>query len=430
MGLFGRKTKNKNRVSFGDDVGGDDFHNGTEDKTVEKTLPIANNNSLTSSSSSSRKPHVDQREGGEQQNRREITSTDDIMLPFREPKAMSVCSDIEESNHLSAHKDIVRDDNDERNNFNDEAEYMYESDDIDEEIEFMDDMTSDPNEEEMNYAASKSFSMNGSTGDRNKQISNSKGKYMMPLIPDLDISKSGRFNDNEVALNGTNMSALMKERDKSNSNSNSTEKAKGKNRPVAATPISKNANNHDTSKLYQGSTSSVSHGSAREQKVEQRQKQYPQQNHLQHRPQQPQELQFEIQREKTRDLVKIFIGEIWNRGEIESIQRVCSPRLRFNGHTGLERVGHDGFSRMVTTVRSSLEGYHCEIHSMVVEGRKCFCRLKFTGKHVGELMGYPPTYKLVAWMGASEFTICPRRNQILKVWELGDIKALEAQLLG
>ena len=191
-------------------------------------------------------------------------------------------------------------------------------------------------------------------------------------------------------------------------------------------------NNHDTNHSNQASSTTASSDSAEASgKVRQAQQlqELSLQNEQQYYPEQ-QLTPHEIQSEQTRELVKIFIGEIWNRGEIESIEKVCSPRLRFNGHTGLERVGHDGFSRMVMTVRSSLEGYHCEIHSMVVEGRKCFCRLKFTGKHVGELMGYPPTNKLVAWMGASEFTICPRKRLILKVWELGDIKTLEAQLMG
>merc|ERR1712232_388120 len=115
-------------------------------------------------------------------------------------------------------------------------------------------------------------------------------------------------------------------------------------------------------------------------------------------------------------------------GEIKSIPIVCSPSLRFNGHNGLERVGHEGFTNMVKTVRASFDDYHCAIHSMVVEDRKCFCRLTFTGRHVGELMGFPPTNNLVSWGGASEFTVCPKRKQILKVWELGDIKTLEKQL--
>ena len=96
--------------------------------------------------------------------------------------------------------------------------------------------------------------------------------------------------------------------------------------------------------------------------------------------------------------------------------------------TGFDRVGHDGLARMVTHLRDCLAEYHCEIHSMVVEDNKCFCRLRFTGKHVGPLLGYPPTQQTVAWMGASEYTI--QNDKILKVWELGDVKSLEEQLQG
>lgn len=128
----------------------------------------------------------------------------------------------------------------------------------------------------------------------------------------------------------------------------------------------------------------------------------------------------------TRELVKGFIADIWNRGDIELISKLCSPSLRFNGHVGMDKVGHDGFARMVTTVREALTDYHCEIHSMVVENNKAFCRLKFTGKHTGTLLGYPPTGKTVQWVGAAEFTC--KNGKILKVWELGDVKSLEAQL--
>lgn len=82
---------------------------------------------------------------------------------------------------------------------------------------------------------------------------------------------------------------------------------------------------------------------------------------------------------------------------------------------------------MVATIREALDEYHCEIHSMVVEDNKAFCRLRFTGKHIGKLLGYPATNKVVAWMGATEFTC--HQNKILKVWELGDVKSLEEQLI-
>jgi predicted ester cyclase len=130
----------------------------------------------------------------------------------------------------------------------------------------------------------------------------------------------------------------------------------------------------------------------------------------------------------TRELVKKFIADIWNRGEVDLIPSVCSPSLRFNGNTGFDRVGHDGLARMVGTIREALDDYHCEIHSMVVENNKAFCRLRFTGKHTGNLLGFAPTNKVVFWMGATEFTC--QNGKILKVWELGDVKSLEEQLSG
>lgn len=92
----------------------------------------------------------------------------------------------------------------------------------------------------------------------------------------------------------------------------------------------------------------------------------------------------------------------------------------------MDRVGHEGFARMVQTIRDALSDYHCEIHSMVVEGNKAFVRMRFTGRHTGALLGFEPTGRQVAWMGASEFTI--KDGKILKVWELGDVKSLEQQL--
>lgn len=73
--------------------------------------------------------------------------------------------------------------------------------------------------------------------------------------------------------------------------------------------------------------------------------------------------------------------------------------------------------------------YECGLRRMM-QGRVLINYLlsiaKITGKHTGNLLGYPPTKKVVAWMGATEFTC--QNGKILKVWELGDIKTLEEQL--
>lgn len=38
--------------------------------------------------------------------------------------------------------------------------------------------------------------------------------------------------------------------------------------------------------------------------------------------------------DETRNLVKKFIADIWNRGALDMIPVICSPSLRFNGNTG------------------------------------------------------------------------------------------------
>jgi len=53
----------------------------------------------------------------------------------------------------------------------------------------------------------------------------------------------------------------------------------------------------------------------------------------------------EDRNEITRELVKKFVADIWNRGDLELIPEVCSKSLRFNGSVGMDRVGHDGFAR-------------------------------------------------------------------------------------
>lgn len=358
----------------------------------------------------------------------------EILMPFREPKPPgripSLNSDIKNSNH--------------QNNMSfdehyGEADYMDESDGIDE----MDDMTADPLENGVDEYLTTPEIANLTNNWRPDIMMNNKNPSInasdlvtdaMPSMPDLDKSQSARKANRGMNPHGINRLAVLGGGNNtctshSKSHSDSTTKAQGKMTPAGLPRIK---NNHDTKHSNQAAATTTSSESVEVSEIYRQAQQLPynppnsqQQHYPEHQP-----TPHEIQSENTRELVKIFIGEIWNRGEIESIEKVCSPRLRFNGHAGLEKVGHEGFSRMVMTVRSSLEGYHCEIHSMVVEGRKCFCRLKFTGKHVGELMGYPPTNKLVAWMGASEFTICPRKKLILKVWELGDIKSLEAQLMG
>jgi steroid delta-isomerase-like uncharacterized protein len=128
-----------------------------------------------------------------------------------------------------------------------------------------------------------------------------------------------------------------------------------------------------------------------------------------------------------RDLVASFYADIWNRGDLSSIPSLLCDDFTFRGSLGAERKGHAGFAAYVSMVRGALDGYRCEILDLVTEDLRAFARMRFSGVHVGEFLGYAPSGKQVEWMGAALFT-AGKDGRIADLWVLGDVQALTSQL--
>jgi steroid delta-isomerase-like uncharacterized protein len=126
-------------------------------------------------------------------------------------------------------------------------------------------------------------------------------------------------------------------------------------------------------------------------------------------------------------LVASFYADIWNRGDLSIVPVLLREDFTFRGSLGAERRGHAGFAAYVQMVRAALSDYRCEILDLVAEDRRAFARMRFSGTHVGEFLGFPPTLKPVAWMGAALFTVGDD-GRISDLWVLGDMQALTAQL--
>lgn len=127
--------------------------------------------------------------------------------------------------------------------------------------------------------------------------------------------------------------------------------------------------------------------------------------------------------EKTpRALVEEFYSEIWNRHDPSKIPHLLTEDVIFRGSLGPSLVGREDFARYVDGVHGALGDYRCEIVDLVVEGKKAFARMRFSGVHRGELLGHPPTGKPVEWAGAALFTF--REGRIAELWVLGDLHGL------
>lgn len=128
----------------------------------------------------------------------------------------------------------------------------------------------------------------------------------------------------------------------------------------------------------------------------------------------------------TPKLVQDFYERIWNAGDLEAVSALLSDDFTFRGSLGSEWRGRDGFAEYVRSVRCALSNYRCEIQECVTEDNRAFAKMRFSGVHKGEFLGYLPTGLPVHWFGAALFRFAG--DAIAEIWVLGDLAGLEALL--
>lgn len=128
-----------------------------------------------------------------------------------------------------------------------------------------------------------------------------------------------------------------------------------------------------------------------------------------------------------KEQVKKFYKVLWDAHDKDQIPSVLHEDFTFRGSLGQEKRGHAGFAEYVDMVHQALGDYRCVIEELVSESSKVFAKMRFTGIHKGEFLGYPPTQKRVSWRGCALFTF--RGDKVADLWVLGDLKSLEQQLV-
>lgn len=127
-----------------------------------------------------------------------------------------------------------------------------------------------------------------------------------------------------------------------------------------------------------------------------------------------------------KDQVQKFYELVWDAHDKSVIPSLLHENFTFHGSLGQEKQGHEGFAEYVDMVHKSLGDYRCVIDELVEEGNKVFAKMTFTGIHQNEFLGYHPTQKRLSWVGCALFNF--DGDKMSRVWVLGDLKGLEAQL--
>lgn len=127
-----------------------------------------------------------------------------------------------------------------------------------------------------------------------------------------------------------------------------------------------------------------------------------------------------------RELVRLFYEKLWNEIDLGVADEILHADVTFRGSVGIGATGRQEVCDYVRMVTTAFSGYRCDVESLVTEGNRAAARVRFSGLHVGEFLGFPPTGRQVEWIGAAFFI--ETENNLRDIWVLGDLESLRAQL--
>ena len=108
--------------------------------------------------------------------------------------------------------------------------------------------------------------------------------------------------------------------------------------------------------------------------------------------------------EENKALVRRFVEEFWNEGNMATADELMAPDAAIYMPTG-EVVDPDGLKSFAGTFRGSFPDWHSTVEELIAEGDRVAERWIGRGTHQGELQGIPPTGKRVEVPGSVFYRI-------------------------
>lgn len=125
-------------------------------------------------------------------------------------------------------------------------------------------------------------------------------------------------------------------------------------------------------------------------------------------------------------IVRRFIEEVQNEGNLMALDELTAPG--YVNHSAPPGVPPDreGIKQLTAMFREAFPNGQMTIEDMVAEGDRVATRKTFRGTHHGELMGIPPTGKVVA-IGLMDIARLVD-GKVVESWHLGDDLGLLQQI--
>jgi steroid delta-isomerase-like uncharacterized protein len=129
---------------------------------------------------------------------------------------------------------------------------------------------------------------------------------------------------------------------------------------------------------------------------------------------------------ESKDLVRRYFDDIFNRGDLAAIETIVSPSVVFE-NPPVRVEGFAGIRGLVTSLRTAFPDLQFVIEDEIAEGDKVVTRWRLHGTQHGQFRENPPSHKRFDVSGMDIFQISDGR--IARVWVNMDLLG-QAQQLG
>lgn len=127
-----------------------------------------------------------------------------------------------------------------------------------------------------------------------------------------------------------------------------------------------------------------------------------------------------------RELIGTFYEKFWNEVDLRVADDILHPDVTFRGSVGVGAIGRPAVRDYVLMITSALSEYRCDVEVLICEGDRAAAKVRFSGVHTGDFLGFPPTGRRVEWIGSAFFVA--DGGMLREIWVLGDLETLKAQL--
>ncbi len=95
--------------------------------------------------------------------------------------------------------------------------------------------------------------------------------------------------------------------------------------------------------------------------------------------------------EENKTLIREVIEEVWNKGNVEAVDRYFSPDYVDHNPLPGQAPGPEGYKQSVGAIRDAFPDLHLTLEDILGEGDKVAFRYTMRGTHRGPFMDMEPT---------------------------------------